>query len=389
MKIAYLSCGSLAKKRGYTVHTVELARNLIQLGAEVVILAPSLGRSGEKGLKIDYAPVINIRLLRFLSLRISLTAFVLRRLLSRGTDIIYVREAHLYLAPYILGKIFRKPAVIEINNAAIDDCPAGPRNFILYPKFIARKISFLLADKIIVANSAVRDILSKEYGIGIDKFAIIPMGANTDLFRPIEREKAIEKTGLENRRKYVGFAGTLYPFQGLKYLIDASPLVLEKRRDVRFLIVGSGVEERNIKELIKKKGMEGYFILTGGIEYPEIPYYINSMDLCVSIVTPERSATHSFPIKIYEYLACGRPIVIGNLKAESELLGTKVTPVVNASDPKALAEAIIDTLEQADSFKEESERLRKIVSENFSWRMTAEKTMKLFKTIEAEYEHAA
>ena len=40
-------------------------------------------------------------------------------------------------------------------------------------------------------------------------------------------------------------------------------------------------------------------------------------------MTPQRSETFSFPIKVYEYLACGRPVVIGNLKNKSKLFNTK------------------------------------------------------------------
>src|SRR3989338_872886 len=88
MKILYLCYDNLAKKRGSTVHTIEIARNLKKLGAEVLIFAPSLGRFREKeGLKIKYVPTADIKILRPLSFRISLSIMLCWRLLFHGGDI--------------------------------------------------------------------------------------------------------------------------------------------------------------------------------------------------------------------------------------------------------------------------------------------------------------
>ena len=382
MKVVYLCGDDLAKKRGYTVHTLELARNLTGLGAEVVLFAPSLGRiTGSDGLKIIYAPTIDMKALRPISFRISLSVMLLRRLLAGDADIIYVREITLYPAPAVLGKIFKRPVVIEINNAAIDGVAIKPADPLTFLKFYARKISFLLADRIIVANNMVRDLLSREYNIRPDKFAVIPMGANVELFQPMDKYLCRGKVGLKEDHEYVGFVGTLYPFQALEYLVAAAPLILAKRKDVKFLIVGSGINETRLKGMVNKNGLSENFIFTGEKEYEVIPYYINSLDLCVSFVTPERSRSFSFPIKIYEYLSCERPVVIGKLGIVGGILGTKATPVVDAADPQALSKAVVDMLEHPDELKNDIKKLRRSVEDEFSWKKTAENTLKLFESI--------
>ena len=382
MKVIYLCGDNLAKKRGYTAHIAELARHLQKLNADVSIFAPSLGRFTEwDGLKIRYAPALDIKILRPISLRFSLSIMLLRRLLARDADVVYIREFALSLAPFILGKIFKKPVILEINSAAIDGVDIKPKKALSFLKFYIRKISFILADRIIVANQPARDLLSKNYDIMPDKFEVIPMGANVDLFRPMDKYLCRKRVNLGADYKYVGFIGTLYPFQGLEYLIKAAPSILKTMKDVRFLIVGSGADEKKLKELAAGNGLTENFIFAGEKNYVTIPYYVNSLDLCVSFVTPERGETFSFPIKIYEYLACERPVIIGNLKAVNELVGTKATPLVDAADSNILAKAIIDTLEGLDALREESKRLRALVAEKFSWEKTAKKTLELFGSV--------
>ncbi len=382
MRILYLSGGNLAKKRGYTVHTAELARNFEKLGAEILVYAPSLGRFKGEGFRIAYAPTVNVRILRPVSFRLSLGAMLFFRLLFYGADIIYVREIPLFLAPFIMGRIFKKPTVIEVNDVAIDGFIGRPKNVFSRLKFYMRKISFLLSYRIIVANRQAKEILSEKYGICPDKFAVIPMGVNTDLFRPMDKNKCKDVLGLKEGVNYVVFAGTLYEFQGLRYLVEAAHLVLRKKRNVKFLVVGSGAEEKKLNSLVKRKNLAESFIFAGEKDYGVIPYYINSGDICVSLVTPERSRSFSFPLKIYEYLACARPVVAGNIKNASELLKRTVTPVVEATDPGILSNAIIEILECSSALKAESEQLRRLVAERFTWQKTAEKTLDLFRSLQ-------
>ncbi len=239
----------------------------------------------------------------------------------------------------------------------------------------------MLTDRIIVADQKVKELLLKNYGIDESKFAIIPMGANIDLFRSMDKHKCREILNLKNDCKYVGFVGTLYPFQGLTYLIEAAPLILEKYNKIKFLIVGSGIDEKHIKGLVKEKKLTENFIFTGAKKYDTIPYYINSFDVCISLVTPRRSLSFTFPLKIYEYLLCSRPVVIGNLKNLNELLGRKVTPVIDAIDSRVLSKTIIEVLERSDRLRDESAELRKIVLDKFSWKRTAERTLNLFKAV--------
>ena len=298
-------------------------------------------------------------------------------------DIIYIREIPLYLMPFVLGKIFKKPVIIEINNAALamDNITGRSKKIFPLMKFYVRKMSFLLAERIIVANNEIKKLLANEYDIDENKFAVIPMGANTDLFRPMDMYECRERLDLDRDSNYVTFVGTLYPFQGLEYLIEAAVFILKKKKDIKFLIVGSGPEEETIKNLVKKRNLGDNFIFPGEKEYDMIPYYINSSNLCVSFVTRQRSETFSFPIKIYEYLSCERPVVIGNLKNKSELLNKNVTPVVDITDPFALSDIILNMLERSNSLKEASVQLRRIVADNYSWGKTAEMTLELFRSV--------
>lgn len=386
MRVIYLCDINLDKKMGDVVHTAEIAGNLRRLGAEVLILAPDLGNfQNGLDLTVMYVPMIKINILRPISFRIALSAILFWRLLTDSIDIVYIREIGLSVLPAILSGIFHKPAVIEINNASFGGVSGKPGKILSLAEFYLRKASFKLCRKIIVANKKVRDLLSKVYGVAPGKFEIIPMGANTDLFHPMDKDLCKALAKLEKEFKYVSFVGTLYPFQGLGYLIRAAPLVIKEINNVRFLIVGSGVDEPNVKKLVIQKGLREYFIFAGEKDYESVPLYINSSDLCVSFVTPERGDSFSFPIKIYEYLSCGRPVVAGNLKVHSGLVGTRIAPLVDAADPSTLSKTIVEYLGISDELKEEGLRARDSIVDNYSWKKTAEKTLALFNSLTPSY----
>ena len=72
-----------------------------------------------------------------------------------------------------------------------------PKGIFSFLKFYVRKISFMSTDRIITADQTVKELLSKNYGIDEGKFAIIPMGANIDLFHPMDKYRCREISGFD------------------------------------------------------------------------------------------------------------------------------------------------------------------------------------------------
>ena len=159
----------------------------------------------------------------------------------------------------------------------------------------------------------------------------------------MDQEQVKAELGLENSKKYVCFVGHLAAWQGVEFLIYASPLILEKCPDVRFLVVGDGAMKNKLLEITSELGLSDKFIFTGRVPYESVPLYINAADVCVAPFIKERNSKIGLSaLKTYEYLACGKPIVASSIPGVKDLIdssggGISVTP----ENPTELAAAVI------------------------------------------------
>jgi glycosyltransferase involved in cell wall biosynthesis len=143
------------------------------------------------------------------------------------------------------------------------------------------------------------------------------------------------RLGLEGRR-VVLYTGTFEAYQGVELLLRSAPSVMEAQRDVRFVLVGG--EERQIapmRELARDLGLGDAVVFTGQRPLGEMPAYVELADVLVS---PRVAGTNT-PLKIYSYLASGRPIVATRILAHTQVLTDEVA-VLAEPTAEGLADGI-------------------------------------------------
>jgi D-inositol-3-phosphate glycosyltransferase len=153
-------------------------------------------------------------------------------------------------------------------------------------------------DSVIAATNRERDDLIKFYKASHDKIAVIPCGINLDLFKPIDRQIARERLGM-NGQKVVLYVGRINPMKGLDNLIEAVGQ-LKIDDDVRLVVVGGDglntSETDNVADFV------------GQVDQKELPFYYSAADVCVI-----PSYYESFCLVALESLACGTPLVATNV----------------------------------------------------------------------------
>jgi glycosyltransferase involved in cell wall biosynthesis len=364
---------------GDVIHVTELANSFSKRGHNVFLIA-RLKKSQNNDLNFlfnfESIKPINCSKLWIPHVMVSASLSALNLLISKKIDLIYERN-HIFGIGVIFGKIFRIPTIVEVNGIMIDEMKMlgsfSPLTINL-AQFIE---SFTLRNAacIVSVTEGIKKYLNENYRISYDRVVTISNGVNTDLFKPIECSKEI--LNLNPKFSYVCFVGNLAPWQGIEYLIKAAPAILNRFPECRFLIVGDGVMKNELLELSRELGVDDSFIFTGTVSHDRVPMYINASDICAAPFILARNAKIGLsPLKLYEYMACGKPVVASNISGVSELLETSKGGIsVLPENPDALAEAILKLLENPDLRNKLGNNA--LSTKNNSWCSVADKILTL------------
>jgi glycosyltransferase involved in cell wall biosynthesis len=243
---------------------------------------------------------------------------------------------------------------------------------------LSEKLGYKKARKIVVVTQGIKEGIMKLYNVPGEKIVVIGNGANIDLFRPIDQEQAKKELKMDKDVNYVCFVGNIAPWQGIGYLVKAAPTILLQCPNTRFLVVGDGSMKSECMQQAKELGIYDKFIFIGSVPYEKVPLYINASDICVAPFIIKRNMKIGLsPLKVFEYLACEKPIVsseILNLEfIEQQNLGILVKP----EDPGELAKAVIKLLKDDNLREEMGKNGRKYVVKNHSWEAIGRKTAEI------------
>jgi len=174
---------------------------------------------------------------------------------------------------------------------------------------------------------------------------------------------------LEGKRVIL-YAGNFEAYQGIDLLLSSAEQVVARAQDAVFLLVGGKPEQvQHYKDLVAERGLSSHFRFAGQRPPQEIAGY---MRLAEVLVSPRTVGTNT-PLKVYEYLQSGTPMVATNLPTHTQVLNTDVAVLV-APDPKALALGILSLLEDPACALKVGAQARKLYESRYSFQSFVNKT---------------
>ncbi|RXA18058.1 glycosyltransferase family 1 protein [Methanosarcina sp. MSH10X1] len=384
---------------GSLIHRCELVSNLARLDNEIHIF--TAGRSPLSNMENIHSHYISPG--SFLSLTINYFSSSVNLLGSETFDVVYTRNPNFGFLAGLFCKSRCKKMVYELNGIPEDEKnlfrTKNEGNKLLQPgkkgsfsnryfsaharlKLFILKKALGYSDRIIAVTPGIKANLEKSYNIPGEKIVVVSNGANTSLFKPQEQEICRKELGLDPEIPYVCFVGNLAPWQGVEYLVKAAPSILSRFPECHFLIVGDGVMKDSLLKLCRELGVEGRFIFTGVVAYNRVPLYINASDTCIAPFILARNAKIGLsPLKLYEYMACGKPVVASDISGVSDILKASEggIPALPES-PEALAEGILKLLENPGLRTKLGSKGLSYVTENYSWYSVAKKVNEVCKS---------
>lgn len=312
------------------------------------------------------------RCINYSSFMASAAAFGCRA--AGKVDIVIASSPQLLVgvAGYAISAAKRVPFVLEVRDVWPEALTAvGAKvNPVIY-RLLACMARFLYqrAARIITVTEGARDII-KGYRVSDEKLVLIPSGICTDLIKPMEPPIGLAERFGDQNSILVSYVGTHGMAQGLSTVLEAAHKVAGDTR-IQFLLIGDGAEKDDLLKQKRDQSLGNVHFLDQ-MPQAEVMKYVAASDICLVPLRKADLFKQTIPSKVYELMACARPIVLGVDGEARELVETAQSGIfVEPEDSNALADAVMRLAKDPDARRIYGANGRKFIIENCDKRLHA------------------
>ena len=245
------------------------------------------------------------------------------------------------LAGWLVACAKRRPFVLEVRDLwpkQIVDLGVIRNRAIIRILYALERFLYRRARAIVtVAEATRREIAGR--GVPEAKLHNIPNGIDPDFFAPRPPgEDLVETLGARNKT-VVLYIGTHGLSQGLEALLDAARILAEEPRYC-FVFVGAGAERDGLIARAQDMGLENTLFLSAQPK-EKMPAFYAAADVCAVPLRKREAFRYNIPSKMFEIMACAKPIVLGVEGQAKQLLEAADAGIaVEPENAQAFAEAI-------------------------------------------------
>jgi len=255
-------------------------------------------------------------------------------------DFVYERYALSSFAGSLLARRLGVPHVLEVNAPLADE----------EERFRGLRLSRLTrwlegwvmrrADLVLVVSPPLERFVQSQ-GVRPDRIRVLPNGVDTRRFNPgRDREGVRARLGFDGAF-VAGFAGTLRPWHGVAHLIRGFASAATAQHNMKLLVMGDGPERATLESLAGEAGVADRVAFLGAVPHAEMGDHIAACDVLCAPYGPIDDFYFS-PIKIAEYLACGRPVIASAIGYLAETLDESRGAVLTSpGDEDAIGRALL------------------------------------------------
>jgi glycosyltransferase involved in cell wall biosynthesis len=341
MKIAYIVNARIPTEKAHGYQIMKVCEELSKAGASVRLIAPQR----RNAIASDPFEYYSLKPLFSLERARSFDALAFERIFGAKISFILQKASFLRaLSKMPIGKdeiVFtRDPEVawfysrkgyrVAYNAHRFPETKAD-----LFLKLIRR------VEKIVCNSKGTAEEFAKR---GFMNILSLRNGVDPEAFQEVTESKAeLRKKLFLSHGRLALYAGHLYPWKGVDTVVETAALL----SDVNFVAVGGTQEDiEKYKRIVESRGLTNIQFI-GYKEKGEMPRYLKAADVLLlpNIPSTKESQFYTSPIKMFEYMASGNPIVASDLPSLREVLTEKNSILVAPGNAAALSSGISEALD--------------------------------------------
>lgn len=359
-KIHYLCLEPLRQGHAAYTHVMEIANAIGKQGFEVTLFHPSYSHQpllpGWAG-RLKGVIKTQMRLIRSFS----------------TADIIYIRWHPFSFLTALWCWLSRKAVLQEVNGPYEDFFISwkAARYFRCVFIYMFRQ-QLRWADHVIVVTPGLKEFIKGE--AGHSRVTVIENGVNVDHFTPSHQtDRALPD-------QFVIFYGTFSKWYDLSVILEATQHKLWPE-NVKLVVSGDGDKKPIVKEMSQRTEKVLYL---GRVPYEDIPGIVSKALACLipTVNLQGRANTGLSPLKMYESLACGIPVIVSDLPGQADFVREHhCGMIVQDQTPEAWAQRVQEIAFNPKGKDEALSYFREMILKNCSWKVKAKQTADIILSI--------
>lgn len=366
-KIVYIANIRLPTEKAHGIQIMKTCEALVKENIEIIVLIPWRNNKLKEDPFLYYKTdrVFSIKklfsldliflgkvgfLIQSVTFSISVLFLVLFNLIKGEKVVYYSRDESQLLFPILLGQ----KTVWEAHR--------GQNNLLV--RFVVTNCL-----RVIVISNGLKDLYRS---MRKDEILVAPDGVDIEQFS-IQEDKVTlrEKLDLPKDKQIVLYTGHLYDWKGARILAEAT-----SRMSSNILVVFVGGTDKDLIEFRKKYSSLLSVMILGRKPHETIPLYLRSSDILVipNSAKENISRLYTSPMKLFEYMASGTPIVASDLPSIREILNDKNAVFFRPDNTGSLAETVQLLLKNKEKREQISSQARHDIM-SFSWKERAKKIL--------------
>jgi len=350
---------------------LEMSEALIKQGHDVSILSGyRTSKYYPKGYRVNmiYFRALDLGGVFRISLLLNILCWLLRK--TAKEDIIILHPRGLVIAPFL--RLFGKKNIhLDIRTVPVNiDSLRDHIDLWLFWKIPLRFFRNLARGNSFITDR-LRLAVEKEFNVKFNDYVLWQSGVNTRRFQPSE-----QATFKKDPDEFVLFYhGSISEKRGIGRVVEAIAELDERyRKHISFVVVGAGPGLAGLKELAERNGVSDRIVFRGLLPYEDIPGEIWRADCCVCPLPDRPEWNVSSPIKVFEYMACGKPMILTPIPAHMDILKDEDFVVWTKGETIGdFKRAIEYAYDHRARLEESSTRASELARQNYDWAVQGRK----------------